>query len=69
LDVVAEFTAMESAVEDCRDWIVANLPTDADGYLVIRTLNADGTLTDRMFAPAQTAGLRTEIDAVLATID
>lgn len=68
LDISAEFSAMRSAAIAVRDRIVSDLPTDASGFLSIRTLNADGTITERTFTPAQTANLRADLDALIATI-
>jgi len=67
IDVAAEFSAMKTAAENVRDWIIANLP-QSGGYLAIRTMDANGVIADRMFAPAATAGLRTQIDSLIATI-
>lgn len=66
-DVAAEFTAMRAAVIIARDWMIANLP-QSGGYLAERTINADGTITQRTVTPAQTAGLRTVLQAVADTI-
>ena len=48
-------------------WIITNAP-QTGGYLDFRTLEADGTVTDRLFAPASFTGLVTEIYALLALI-
>ena len=66
--VSADFDAMMQAIDDATAWIIANMPK-ADGYLQTETLEADGTRTERSFATADTAGLRTALDAVIATID
>ncbi len=68
-DVVAELNAVIAAIDSTIAWIVANAPTNGGGFLAIETLNADGTTTKRMAATAQTAGLRTELDALILTID
>lgn len=67
--VVAAFTDMDSAVAGAIAWIANNLPKDGSGYLLIRTIGGDGALTYRQFAPAQTVGLRTMLEAVEAAID
>ena|ERR1043166_4600884 len=68
-DVSAAFTAMVNQLTSARDWIIANFPKDASGFLLAQTLAADGHQQDRVFTAAQTAGLRTTLDALLATID
>ena len=67
LDVVAEFTAMLAAFDAVTAWINANFPKDGSGFLLAQTLGADSPV-DRMFSPAQTAGFRTALDSLIATI-
>lgn len=62
------FTDMAGAVAGAISWIAANMPKDAGGYLLVRQIAGDGTLTYRSFTPAQTAGLRITLEAVEATI-
>lgn len=69
--VTDNFNAMASAVSSAISWIATNLPKATSGgtqYLAIRTIAADGSMTYRQFAPAETAGLRTALQAVEATI-
>lgn len=68
IDVVAEFTAMETAAIETRDWITANFPQDGSGYLLMVQFDVNGRQSIRTLAAAQTAGLRTELDALIATI-
>lgn len=68
LDVGPEFTTMLNAAKAVRDWIVVNFPKDASGKMSYRTLNADGSMSVDAFTPAQTAGLRTELDNFIATV-
>jgi hypothetical protein len=67
LDIVAEFNAMTSAIDNVTNWISTNFPKDGGGFLLAQTLGANGPV-DRMFTPAQTAGLRTQLDALIATV-
>jgi len=67
LDIVAEFTAMSNAVDACGTWINGNVPKDGSGYLLKDKLTASG-VDVRTFSSAATAGLRTQIDLLLATI-
>lgn len=66
LDLSAEYVAMRDAVTSLRDWIDANIPTDAgSGAVLLR--EPDGTLLT--FTTAQTSGFRTQADAVILAID
>lgn len=68
LDVVTEFNAVIAAIDGVVGWIAANFPTDvATGALLERTLGADGPV-ERTFTAAQTAGFRTQLDNLIATI-
>lgn len=68
LDIGAEFTAMVNAAKAVRDWVVANFPKDAGGKMSYRTLNLDGSISVDAFTPGQTTGLRTQLDAFIATV-
>ena len=67
-DVVAEFLAMRTAVVAARDWLATNLPKDGSNRLLERILNADGSITNITVSSAQTAQLRTLLQAVEDTI-
>lgn len=67
LDVVAEFTAMVAAISGAIEWVTTNFPKDGGGFLLAQTFGATGPI-DRQFTPAQTAGFRTQLDAVIGTI-
>ncbi len=66
--VVTAFSGMSAAVNSAIAWIVANMPKDANGYLLVRQIEAGGVMPYRTFTPAQTAGLRAALSAVEATI-
>lgn len=66
LDVIAEFQAMRAAVQGVAAAIVTAFPTSGI-YLLAVSFDAQGTV-DRQFTPAQTAGIRTTLDAVVASI-
>ena len=66
-DVVAEFNAMVAAIQSVIDWIIANFPSDGT-YILKDELSTNG-IAVRQFTPAQTAGLRTEIATIIASID
>lgn len=63
----SDITATVNAAQACIDWVVANFPTSAT-FLLGQQLNANGTRTQRSFTTAQTAGLRTALNNLLATI-
>ena len=67
LDVVAEFNGMVAAIDSVTAWIRANFPRDANGFLLERTWGDSGPV-DRQFTSAQTAQLRTQLDALIATV-
>ena len=69
LDLVAAYNAMSAQVTATIDWIRANFPKDDDDYLLVLTIDVDGVKVWRTFTPAETAGLRTVLDSLVATID
>ena len=69
LDVAAAFTAMVNAIDATRTWIVTNFPKDGSGYLLAAQFDGTGRITYRTFDTVQLAGLRTQLAALIATID
>lgn len=67
LDVAAEFNAMLVAIDAVILWMRDNFPKDANGFLLAQTWGENGVV-DRQFSPAQTAGLRTQLSALIATV-
>lgn len=70
-DVAAEYQAMRASVVAIREWIFISLPRvnqNGTQYLAVQVLALDGSMADRSFTPAQTAGLRDLIDAFRATV-
>lgn len=65
----SDIAATVSAAQACIAWVVSNFPKDSTNtFLLSETLNADGSRTPRSFSSAQTAGFRTALNALLATI-
>lgn len=62
-----EMSALNTANQGIITWIINNAP-QTTGYLDFRTLEVDGTVTDRLFAPSVFTNLVTEIDTLLALI-
>lgn len=68
-DVAGDFSAMLSAIEGASAWIIDNFPRADDGALKMEDMDSEGQRTERTFSSAQTSGLRTALDAVIASID
>lgn len=67
-DVIAEFTAMLSAIEAVITWVYNCFPTSAEGYIEAHMLAMDGTLTIREFSPAQLSGWKTSLQALADSV-
>jgi hypothetical protein len=67
IDIVAEYTAMMTAIDAVDSWIDTNLPKDASNY-ELQYQRVAGVRTERTFTPAQTAGLRTQLAGLIAAI-
>lgn len=68
LDIAAEFAATIAQIDATRLWITTNLPTSG-GYLLEKSFDGNGRSILRAFTPAELAGFRTQLDALIATID
>ncbi len=66
--VAVEFAAMIAAVDAVIAETVTTLPTDANDWLLIRKINADGSLVPRTFTGAQLASIRSLLDSLAASI-
>jgi hypothetical protein len=69
LNVANEFNAMVAAIDATRTWITANFPKDAGSYLLAVSFDANGRTVERTFDSAALAGFRTQLAALIATID
>jgi hypothetical protein len=67
-DLTAEFNAMMAALDAVIAEVVATLPSDGNGWLLINSINPDGTLTPRNFTAGQLNQIRSLLDALAATI-
>jgi hypothetical protein len=65
-DVVAAFTDMSAAIDTILTTIIALIPTSG-GYVLMETWTTSG-VTTRIVTPAQSANLRTALDAFVATV-
>lgn len=61
--LTTDIASVTSACQACIDWVVANT-----SGVVWYTLNADGTRAMATFTPTQTAGFRTALNTLVATI-
>lgn len=68
LNVATEFNAMVAAMDGVRDWVIANFPASG-GFLQAQSFQADGRTVDRQFSTATLATYRTQLDALIATIN
>ena len=69
LNVATEFNNLVAQMDACRDWVIANFPKDGLGYLLAVQFNVEGRTVDRQFSTATLAGFRTQLDALIGTID
>ena len=68
-DIVTEYVAMMTALDNTVTWIMTNFPKDASGFLLAKTFDANGVQVDRNFDAASLSTFVTVLDALLATID
>lgn len=66
-DIAAEINASVSAMNTAVLWIETNMPKDANGYL-LKDRIVNGNIENRVFTPAQLAGLKTQLNAILSTL-
>jgi hypothetical protein len=67
-NMITDITATVNAAQACIDWVVTTFPKDGSGWLLGYQLNSDGTRVPRTFSTAATAGFRTALNALVATI-
>ncbi len=67
-NLTTQTNAIVAAIDNTLVWVAANIPTDASGWMLLWKMEADGGITTRSFTPTQTAGLRTELDALITAI-
>lgn len=68
LDIAAEYNATFAATTQVRDWIIANFPKDGSGNLLEKKLDANGRVALNTFSSGALTDLRTQLDALIATI-
>lgn len=68
LDIAAEYAATVAQIDATRTWIVNNFPKDGSGNLLERKFDANGRTVFNAFSSASLAPLRTQLDALIATI-
>jgi hypothetical protein len=69
LDIQAEFVVVRDAIDATRAWFVANMPQNAQNYLLVEQIAGNGNLSYRQFTQAALATLVTQLAALSATID
>lgn len=68
-DIAAEYAQMVAQIDATGSWIATNIPKDAGGRWLAAEELVNGVRVDRMLSSASTSGLRTQLDALIATID
>lgn len=68
LVATTEIGGVIAGIDAIVAWMVGAFPSNGT-YILQRILGGDGLTSDRDFSTAQLAGLRTQLDALLATID
>jgi len=68
-DIAVEFNAMVAAVDAVSDALIAAIPKDGNGYLLVQTMNAQGDVGPRQFTPAQVNSIVPLLVAVVQAID
>src|SRR5262249_41728562 len=66
--MTSDVTAVISALQTCINTIVSTFPVDTGGFIQAFKLNADGSRVATNFSSAQTAGLQTNLQAVINSI-
>jgi len=66
LDIAAEVNATLAAMAATVTWIANNFPKDASGY-ILKDKIVNGSIDNRVFTPAQMAGLKTQLNAIIST--
>jgi hypothetical protein len=69
LNITTEFNSMTAAIDNLRTWMTTNFPKDGSGFLLAHTFDGAGRKVDRLFSTAALATFRTNLQAVIATID
>lgn len=71
INVATEFSGIMTTLDSTISWIIANFPKDGGGWLLATNFNPDnsGRTQWRTLSTAQTAGLRTALEALIAAID
>ncbi len=68
LDVVAAFGTVKTAITSFLVWIDANIGKSANGFIEEREIEADGSLTWKVYTAAQLGPMKTRLDTLIATI-
>ncbi len=68
-DVVAEFNAMIALIDATTDALIAAIPKDGSGYLLMETINAEGSRVPRTFTVGNLSGIKDLLVALVAGIE
>jgi len=67
-DILVSMDALINQLTATLGWAATNFP-QSNGYALATQINANGTTSDGIFTPTQTAGLRTVLQDVVNAID
>jgi len=69
LDVVANYSAMRSAIVSAQDWLVANFPRDAANNLVVfANFDANKRYSDIALTTQERTAFQSQVSSIAATI-
>lgn len=69
LDLATAFSAMLAQIDATILWIRQNFPVSGTGEILERRFDTAGRTTPNSFSTASLAAFRTQLDALIATID
>jgi hypothetical protein len=69
LDIVSAYNEMVAQIDATRSWITTNFPKSGTGELLSQKFDGNGRIVYNTFSTATLATFRTQIDALIATIN
>lgn len=69
INLAAEYTTMRTQIVATQDWIVANFPKDASSNLAVYSFDVDKKYIDIILTTGQLAAVKTQLNALIATIN
>lgn len=69
INLSSEFTTMRAQIVATQDWIVNNFPKDALGNLAVYAFNTNKQYVDINLTAGQLTAFKTQLNALIVTID